>query len=915
MSAKFPIGIRVEFLNSRYNTNDYRFYDSNLKYNEGGSGFVISVSDETEMDENSGIDEFHYTILVDGENIINVPESDLTNPNASLTEKVEQRLRQKQANKKYQDTEGRIGGSKKQRMAYKLVSLEDLKEIEKDEATAIDLIKKDKVYPRLNINIEIDNGVSSGTAFLKTKMREFYPPEPIKGTRRDIYVGVANYLVTQQENLYTHHQFTSFINYIKSNFSNVLIEVLDNELFENIKQLKEDRKIQKQLLEEKLAQAEANVMKELLSLKEKFPQFIERHYFDVEEVPSEDRKQFDVLYEEEQNLKNQYNNLRVRFIDEEIQFINSLGYNFFDMYAVEDRLIKDILGERFYNFLYDKNDYFNKAIQYNPLSEGEARIYLDKSSYSNKLKYVEKKENLLKEINKYLTLDEIKNFFVENSTFGFGGGYFPVAKKNKFFEAKDIKTIKDAEAYRERWEKVVKEEIDEDKKNAEDLKKKYSERDNDWSWHTEKKSTEKNKKSELKINTIPPLSFIKRVGGYEITEDDINPQFIKDKFGFKNVEFGQSLKDEEAKEHIRHFLGAMADLGDILDLDIIKFNKIGGLSIAFASRGGGKASATYDGLYKIINITKSRGGGALAHEYMHYIDNIIPKINRENYTYEDWASESKTDRWGYETTRKINNSSVSEIVDKIFEFINYGFDTRKGRGEKIKYDVFVDVKIPKNDTIFNISKRKINSNNELESIEEYLQRFFDLYPFHYKYENLNKKSTKQILGSILSMFDLDEYVFKLKSNTSRYYANSVAMSSPYWIKPWELFARAFETYIFDKLQKAGRSNNYLVSGAYFDREEGVYPYGIEREILFDLFDLFIESIKHYYDLKGFKTWTSKRVDEYFALEEDSTEKSGIIVDEETGEVLEKVGDYTELQKKFIKLAKMLNSKKNNNKKK
>jgi hypothetical protein len=63
---------------------------------------------------------------------------------------------------------------------------------------------------------------------------------------------------------------------------------------------------------------------------------------------------------------------------------------------------------------------------------------------------------------------------------------------------------------------------------------------------------------------LPPLSFIKRVGGYAILEEDINPTFIKEKFGFQNVEFGQSLKDTEAKEHIRHFLGGMADLGDIL---------------------------------------------------------------------------------------------------------------------------------------------------------------------------------------------------------------------------------------------------------------------------------------------------------------------------------------------------------------
>jgi hypothetical protein len=360
-------------------------------------------------------------------------------------------------------------------------------------------------------------------------------------------------------------------------------------------------------------------------------------------------------------------------------------------------------------------------------------------------------------------------------------------------------------------------------------------------------------------------------------------------------------------------LGAISDLGDILNIDIIKLNQIGGLSIAFASRGSGKATAHYEPLRKIINITKSRGGGALAHEYMHYIDNVIPKINRENYSCEDWASVSKKDRWGYETTRNINNSSISEVIDKIFEFIKNGVDTSKAGNKKIDYDVFVNVTIPKSNVEYNIPKRKLNENDELESIENYLENFFNIYRQYQRYDKLTNK-TKNILGSIVKMFDLDEYTFKFKVNSSRYYANSQAMPSPYWAREWELFARAFETYVFDKLQKAGRSNNYLVSGDYFDREEGVYPYGTEREILFDLFDLFIESIKHYYQLEGFKTWTDKRVDEYFNLDNEGDE-TGIIVDEESGDLVDKKGKYIAIQQKFIKLAKMLNSNKNNKKKK
>jgi hypothetical protein len=179
MREKYPIGIRVDFLNSRYMDDEHRYYDYNLKYSEGSSGFVISVSDEPTIDENTGINEFHYTIQVGLGEVINVPESDLINPNASLSEKVEQRLRQKQQNKEFKDTEGRVGGSKKEKRAYKIVSLQDLKNIEQDEATAIELIKKDRIYPKVNVNLEIENGVSSGTAFLKVKMREVYPPQPL----------------------------------------------------------------------------------------------------------------------------------------------------------------------------------------------------------------------------------------------------------------------------------------------------------------------------------------------------------------------------------------------------------------------------------------------------------------------------------------------------------------------------------------------------------------------------------------------------------------------------------------------------------------------------------------------------------------------------------------------------------------
>ena len=121
------------------------------------------------------------------------------------------------------------------------------------------------------------------------------------------------------------------------------------------------------------------------------------------------------------------------------------------------------------------------------------------------------------------------------------------------------------------------------------------------------------------------------------------------------------------------------------------------------------------------------------------------------------------------------------------------------------------------------------------------------------------------------------------------------MSSGYWTREWELFARAWETYIYDKLEKAGRANNYLVSGDYFDRPERVYPQGDERSDLFELYERFVETIKREYNLAGFVKFTDQRTDEYLDLNENNPKE------EVTAGIIVKKPEYTEKEKKYLRL--------------
>jgi Large polyvalent protein-associated domain 1 len=60
-------------------------------------------------------------------------------------------------------------------------------------------------------------------------------------------------------------------------------------------------------------------------------------------------------------------------------------------------------------------------------------------------------------------------------------------------------------------------------------------------------------------------------------------------------------------------------------------------------------------------------------------------------------------------------------------------------------------------------------------------------------------------------------------------------SGEYWVRPTEMFARAFESYVFDRLKEKGANSPYLVHGVeekrYSDRvlfKGNPYPVGAER---------------------------------------------------------------------------------------
>jgi len=101
---------------------------------------------------------------------------------------------------------------------------------------------------------------------------------------------------------------------------------------------------------------------------------------------------------------------------------------------------------------------------------------------------------------------------------------------------------------------------------------------------------------------------------------------------------------------------------------------------------------------------------------------------------------------------------------------------------------------------------------------------------------------------------------KMDPSGSQYHKSAMLLGE-YWSRPVEMFARAFESYVQDKLDKAQRSSTYLTGGtktttkykthkALSDGSHAQpYPQGEERDAIFKAMDEFISVLRKSGDLQ------------------------------------------------------------------
>lgn len=334
------------------------------------------------------------------------------------------------------------------------------------------------------------------------------------------------------------------------------------------------------------------------------------------------------------------------------------------------------------------------------------------------------------------------------------------------------------------------------------------------------------------------LREAKRVGGprFRVTPD---ADRIRRKFGMRGVEYGNWLNDDDAQQHLTQAYGALLDLADVLELDPKMLAHGKSLGLAFGARGKGQFGAHYEPNQVTINLTHTRGAGALAHEWAHFMDHILT----ESVKVERGKVKPEADAWVQETPSRLRA-----------RFMSHGDVAPVHQGVS---DAVAGVMAAIHGQDFDSERRELNRRKKALS-----KRWRDLQSLHgSRPTSAEGRRAAQGWADARRKLNADTRDYNTRFRAAgreskpSEFASHARQLGAYWSRPHEMFARAFEAYVQDKLEDAGRMNTYLVDGTrqryglVMQRKGKAsdplepYPQGDERKSINAAFDALVQAMK------------------------------------------------------------------------
>ncbi len=377
-------------------------------------------------------------------------------------------------------------------------------------------------------------------------------------------------------------------------------------------------------------------------------------------------------------------------------------------------------------------------------------------------------------------------------------------------------------------------------------------------------------RDEKEASEVWTLDTAKRIGaerrphGKNVSSDE-----LKEAFGFRGVNFGKWVPQDERQKHLNHAHDSFSDLAELLGVPPKALSLNGMLGIAFGAQGSGGGTAAHfvPGVNE-INLTRTSGVGSLSHEWAHAMDHyfgVQAGLERDADPFVSELASRHERRWpaGAEIRPEIReafvslNKSLKERIETPAETdarkrdqvarARKGLDSfieRHGLDGKISAEVMAQLRAGvagENVKLDNSSRKRYP-----ETVGAIVKNVGEEAGFG--------KDDIQSLDAVVGMVKMTLDSLKTDAGSGRaihtqFYkalqgiqndSKKKQNGKDYWTQPTEMFARAFEAYAFDKLLQSESRNDYLVSD---NRSDEDAPHGDERLAIGQAFDTLVAGIQ------------------------------------------------------------------------
>ena len=384
-------------------------------------------------------------------------------------------------------------------------------------------------------------------------------------------------------------------------------------------------------------------------------------------------------------------------------------------------------------------------------------------------------------------------------------------------------------------------------------------------------------------------------------------------FNFRGGEFGNW--QNKRQECLNCAVDAFSDLACITNLPFEAMSvcftgeRNHRLTIAWGSRGGGHASAHYEPDTTVINLTKYRGAGTLAHEWGHALDHALGRwcmrniVQQGTKNVQDTFITKLSAIRNYENVEQqlitMFNTLITVMTKKEVQITDNERAIRIQSAIRSTSDAIKDKLVPVVTRLrhWTVSLDRTGDFIHIKAlvdkvvtgellIADFVTKVTEFgYDPAIKGEVYNFIVQQQKYLRDNSKFDIVE----TKTINTNYYTDACYFDSlrtkSYYSTETELFARAFEAYVEDSLSEQQMCSEYLVHGtnskvyaAMYDGHNP-YPCGEERKLINTEIRKILDFVSKYvvcgcFDVKYRKYYTSTQysTDKYFETNSSETEK-------------------------------------------